>query len=311
MDNLLPLLLVLALGGNLLAPAVAAPDGSWVDWVVQLRIQIDRIVQVITGIRHALVASLNEWWREGLPQVAHALSLADLAPIIEQLTAITAELPVGLRSGLQALTDRLLTQAVRDRDPGSTADSMRVAVAADPRLREAERRSIGRQATAASLVALSGLVQQATDQVAATLAQSTATVEATQLAIANAQSLQSSVSGAQSSRALLQYLGEGIADLMRQDAAFGGILSQHLAALSQQDALATRDLEVIVSLLAQDVLVQEQARRGQVAASQEALRLLAESYSQSLLAVGSSLLDLQTGSPQRRRHVLDAITPTW
>lgn len=311
MHSALALALVLALGGNLFVPVAAAPGGSLVDQVMELRRQIDRMVRDITAIRDALVISISGWWSEALLQVTHALGPTDLAPVLETLAAVMAQLPPALRTGLQALTDRLLTQSVPDRDPGSTADSLRAAVAVDPRFREVERRSVGRQATAVSFIALTGAVQQATDQVAGALARSTATVEATQRAVEDAQTLQSSVAGAQSSRALLQYLGEGLADLMRQHSAFSGILAQHLTALSQQDALATRDLQLMVSLLAQDILVQEQARRGQVAARQEALRLLAEGYSNSLLAVGSSVLELHSGTQERRLQVLDAITPTW
>ncbi len=311
MHSALALALVIALGGTLVVPATSVPDGSLADRVMELRMQIDRIVRDIAAIRDALVTSISGWWSEGLSQVTHALDPTDLAPILESLAAAMAQLPPELRTGLQGLTNRLLTLSVPDRDPGSTATSLRTAVAVDPRFREEERRSVGRQATAVSYVALTEAVQHATDQVADALAHSMATVEATGRAGEDAQSLQSNVAGAQSSRALLQYLGEGLADLMRQHSAFSGILAQHLTALSQQDALATRDLELVVSLLAQDILAQEQARHGQVAARQEALRLLAEGYSHSLFAVGSSLLELHSGTQERRHQVLDAITPTW
>jgi len=280
------------------------------DRLIELRAQIDRIVRTITDIRDALATSVNEWWREGLAQLTHALGPGDLASIVETLTAVTTGLPPELRQELQGLTDRLLAQSVPDWDGESTADALRATVAVDPRFREAERRSVERQASAVSFVALTGAVQQATDQLAVTLAHSTAAAEALERAADDAEGLQSSVAGAQSSRALLQYLGEGLADLMRQHATANGLLAQQLTALSQQDALATRDLQLVVSLLAEDVLAQEQARRGQVAASQEALRLLADGYSQSLMAVGASLFDLYGGTQQRRSQVLNAITPT-
>jgi len=280
------------------------------DWVMQLRMQLDQIGQVIANIREALVTSITGWWRDDLSKVTHALALTDLQAVLDTLTATMAQLPAELRTNLGMLVNSVLEQTVPQWNTRSTVDSFRVAVAVDPRLREIERRSLGRQVTTASLVALSETVQQSTDQVAATLARSSTAVETAQQAMINAQTLQSSVAGAQSSRALLQYLGEGLADLMRQQAAVGGILSQHLVALSQQDALTTRDLQLVVSLLAQEALAQEQARRGQVAASQEGLRLLAEGYSQSLLAVGTSLLDLNSGSQDRRRRLLDAISPT-
>ncbi len=311
MASVLSVALVIALGGALpIASTAAVPGPSWMDWVMQLRMQLDQIGQVIANIREALVTSITGWWRDDLSKVTHALALTDLQAVLDTLTATMAQLPAELRTNLGMLVNSVLEQTVPQWNTRSTVDSFRVAVAVDPRLREIERRSLGRQVTTASLVALSETVQQSTDQVAATLARSSTAVETAQQAMINAQTLQSSVAGAQSSRALLQYLGEGLADLMRQQAAVGGILSQHLVALSQQDALTTRDLQLVVSLLAQEALAQEQARRGQVAASQEGLRLLAEGYSQSLLAVGTSLLDLNSGSQDRRRRLLDAISPT-
>ncbi len=308
----LALTLVVAMTTTLVAPALPYLAGmSWLDWVWQLRIQLEQIVHVIAHLREALVTSVGGWWREILPQVAHELGLADLAPVLNTLETMMAHLPADLRSWLGALVQRLLAQAAEAPELGSTADSFRTAVTLDPRLREAERHSVARQANAASSLTLSELVQQSSDEIAATLAQSTAGVDATQQALRDADSLHTSVTGAQSSRALLQYLGEGLADLMRQNATMNALVSQHLSALSQQDALSTRDVQIVVSLLVQDVLAQEEARRGQAAASQEALRLLADGYSQSLVAVGSSLVDLQGGSQRRRHQLLDAITPAF
>ncbi len=284
-------------------------SASWLDWIWQLRTQIDQLVLVIERIRDALATSVNGWWQQILPQVAHDLKLADLQPVLDMLRETMTQLPADLRRWFEALLARVQAQAIQVPEPGSTDDSFRRVVSLDPRLREAERHSVARQANAASFLALSELVQQSTDTIADKVAHSTATVHSAQQALRDADSLTRSVAGAQSSRALLQYLGEGLADLMRQNATLSGIVSQHLAALSQQEALSTRDLHIIVSLLAQDVLAQEQARRGQAAAAQEALRMLAEGYSQSLVAVGSSLLDLEGGSQLRRRQLIDAITP--
>jgi len=271
--------------------------------------QIERVVEVISDIREAFAGTVNQWWQDGLLEVNHALTLADLQPVVNSVLTTLQRLPADLRKELQDLIDRIVIQTAPPESSGGTTDTMRIAIAMDPRLRAAELQSLGRQATTASAFALSSAAQKASDQIAVTLTRSTATVEAGQQAAVDAQTLESSAAGAQSSRALLQYLGEGLANLMRQQATFDGIISQQLAARSQQDALSTRDLQLIVSLLAHDALTQEQARRGQVAASQEALRLLAEGYSQSLFAVGTSLLDLQGGTNERRRQLLDAITP--
>lgn len=311
MHSVLSVALVMVLSGPAVLPTAATATGpTWLDWVINLRMQISQIVQVIADIREALAGAGTQWWREGLADVSHALAVSEVQPVLTSLMTTLEQLPRDLRRELQALIDRIAVQAAPSTDTDGTAETLRVAIAMDPRLREAERRSLSRQTATASALALSAAVQQASDQIATTLTRSTAAIDATQQAVADAQTLQRSVAGAQSSRALLQYLGEGLADLMRQQATFSGVISQQLAALSQQDALSARDLQLIISVLAQDALAQEQARRGQVAARQEALRLLAEGYSQSLFAVGGSLLDLQGRTPDRRRQLLEAISPT-
>ncbi len=307
----LSLALVATVLGTLATPAMVTPSSSTPssEWLLELRGQIEGIVQAINQLNEVFATSLSGWWRELLPQVAHELGGVELQPELETLGTMIAQLPADSSIWLRALYHRLLAQTKRVPAPESTTDSFRTVVALDPRFREAERQSIARQANTATLLGLSDMVQNATDKVAAELARSPAAVNAANLAMRDAESLQVRVAGAQSSRALLQYLGEGLADLMRQNASSGGIVSQQLGALSQQEALATRDLQIMASFLAQDIIVREQERRGQAAARAEALRMLAEGYSHSLIMVGSSLLDLEGGIQLRRRQIIDAITP--
>lgn len=308
MRSAVTLAIVISMVLSLVSPALAQSGGGWLGWLQQLRQWIDQVLRVVDRIR-GIATSTGAWWEYAVPQISTVLGRSEVDGVLSYLLSMAGRVPSTISGWIQALVNQILGQASSSPSPGTASESLKKVAELNPAIRRGERGSLGRQVQAVRLVAESEAVQNQTEEIANQLASSTATDDAAAAAMENADRLQQSVMDAQSSRALLQYLGEGIADLMRQQATFPTIIARHLAALSQQQALSNRELQLVVTALAQQLLDQERERRARALATQQALQSAAEGYAKSVESVGIALSDLQQTSSDRKRAIEEAITP--
>jgi hypothetical protein len=301
--------LVVALVAGAAPPALAS-QGSWAGWVQQLLGWLNRVAEVVERIRSAVSHPVGVIWDFLASSGEWALGKAEYAvQAIEDLLSMAGRVPGSLAGWITALRDRILGQASREPPEGSPEANYRLATSMSPALQQMDRASTERQVQALRLVASSEAISGASEEVARDVQSSSVAADVAASSVESAERLRLSVQDAQSSRALLQYLGEGISDLMAQQGTLSAEISRTLSALAQQQALTNRELQLVVAALAQRLVNEEREKKAKVVGTQEALRAVSQGYSTSLAAVGEAVLDLRNSVGERRKVVEDAITP--
>jgi hypothetical protein len=310
MRSVAAIVAVIVVVASVAPPAFAqSGSGSWLDWLGRLWQWLQNALQVVSRIRSAIDRSVGVWWENALPQVSTVLGTEEMGGVLQYLLSLASSLPGNVGRWVGRLYDWLVAQAGVRPPEGSAEDVYRRGVSAHPVRREVERQSLGRQVQAVRLVVESEATRQGSEEVAQQVVTSTVAQEAAASALERADVLQQSVQDAQSSRALLQYLGEGVADLMRQQATLVTVVVQNLQALNQQSAMTNREMQLVVTALAQQLLNQEREKQAKVRAMQEAARAVGEGYGKSIESIGRYLVGLQDTSGERMRKINEAITP--
>lgn len=292
------------------APPALASQGSWAGWLEQLLGWLSRVVEVVERIRSAASYPVSAIWDFLSSSGDWALGKVEYAiGAIQDLLSLAGRLPGNLAGWIAALRDRILAQGSREPPEGSPEANYRLAASINPAVQGMEKAAVERQAQALRLVISSEAISGASEEVAQSVLSSSVAPEVAASSVESAERLRLSVQDAQSSRALLQYLGEGLSDLMAQQGTLSAEINRTISAMVQQQAMTNRQLQLVVAALSQRLMNEEREKRARVVGTQEALRAVSRGYSTSLAAVGEAVLDLRNSVGERRRVVEDAITP--
>jgi len=263
------------------APAAAQSGGGTDFWLSLLQRfrgylqQVQNVLNTVWGVFGNLAPVYNITGR--LPSLFGLDYLGDVASSLEsQISALP-----------QHLTWRLSTLLAGIRSPqqvpeDSAAAILQKAARINPAVTLQTRQRVEAQAAGESAVTQAAATAEKSTELAKRLTEDTSLEEAVSRASADAQFLRQASEAAQSTRALIQLLNEGVASYMVQNAAFAQVLTTHLQALAQQNAMTNQELSTAIAILAQ-ILVRQEARKEQDQTAQvNSLKQLLEMYGRAL-----------------------------
>ncbi len=213
----------------------------------------------------------DTWFSDSLRTLGANLPGAAIDGALQELQNAITEGPDVFRAKVREVMDELrLSNRSAPRAPENTPDWwLEQATRANPNLAVGEARNEQRIAELATMNAEAHAAHAMNEALAKEVSESTASRDAMTAVLGlptvsgvpnpnpgTANKLEEKAKLANSTRTALVYLTEGLADLMRQDAAFSGATIEHLRVLSQQQVLTTWQLQHAVS-----VLVSEQERQ--------------------------------------------------
>ena len=284
----------------------ATPGYEWICKAGDLANQVD---DLITNFHEEFVDFGRElfdgWIEDALASIAENTGLDELNGYFDQLDTALTEGPRAFREAVsKVIGDLRLSNRLKRQDPQVLIERLK-----DPN-RELRNYSdlydIAVQ-TNPNAVAADGMLNSRQDQLLETRAEAAAVhdlntklaeqvADATKMQDAAAQVLAPSVGGvgggdaarledaartAVSSRAAIQTLTEGMANLMRQQATFSGDISENLRVLTQQQVMTTWELQLAINTLTEqmnaDVAKEKAELEAQLAREYDAGTELAES----------------------------------
>ncbi len=230
----------------------------------------------------------DDWLEDALATIAEKTGLGELNAVFDAIDVALTDGPVAFREAIrEAVAELRLSNRAERENPAALIE----------RIREGEVNDYGvlydiAVQTNPNVVAAEGMINSRQDQLLTTRAEAAAVHEQnTQLAEqvatsttmqdAVAQVLEPSVGGlgggdaaqlddaartAVSSRAAIQVMTEGIADLMRQQATFSGNLSDSLRVLAQQQAMTTWELQLAINAMTEQMNVEIARQKAEIEA---------------------------------------------
>lgn len=263
----------------------------------------------------------DDWMEDALASIAEQADLADLTTLFDDLDDALAEGPVAFREAIsEAVAAIRLSNRTERQNPVDLINMIEageintysvlydIAVQTNPNVVAAEGIMNARQDNLLESRAEAAAVHELNTQLAEQIATSTSMQDAV------AQVLEPSIGGlgggdaaqlddaartAVSSRAAIQVMTEGLADLMRQQATFSGYLSDSLRVLTQQQVMTTWELQLAINTLTEQMnteINQEKAAiEAQLARDYDSGIELAESLKSVALGTAATLSpDLDT-----------------
>ena len=256
----------------------ATPGYEWICKAGDLANQVD---DLITNFHEEFVDFGRElfdgWIEDALASIAENTGLDELNGYFDQLDTALTEGPRAFREAVsKVIGDLRLSNRLKRQNPQILIERLK-----DP---NRELRNYGdlydiAVQTNPNAVAADGMLNSRQDQLLETRAEAAAVhdlntklaeqvADATKMQDAAAQVLAPSVGGlrggdaaqledaartAVSSRAAIQILTEGMANLMRQQATFSGDISENLRVLTQQQVMTTWELQLAINTLTEQM----------------------------------------------------------
>jgi hypothetical protein len=266
---------------------------QWACWIMEVFNRVKTFWQNIHAtLRKATDKSLKAWWWHSLTSVANLLRPGDVAETTGYLRSIKDFLPSDIGDLVEALAkniDRYTQPNLPEKSPDMLT---RKVVDKMPEMLAGATVSMHRQAHYQRAIGEAESAQRRSEQVAKELAQSKSLRDATLQALRDADRLQTNVQNAESSRSVLQYIGEGLADQMRHHATYTAQLVDHLRGLAQQNIMTARELQLVATILARKAIEEEQAAQGAVAGLMGQMYARGEMDTIGLRALGEGLVKL-------------------
>ena len=257
----------------------------------------------------------DDWIEDALATIAEKAGLSDLNDLFDNLDTALGEGPAKFREAIRdAVAELRLSNRTARKDPVKLIEMIEkgevndygvlydIAVQTNPNIVTAEGIINARQDQLLETRAEAAAVHELNTRLAEEVANSTTMQDTV------AQVLEPSIGGlkggdaaqlddaartAVSSRAAIQVMTEGIADLMRQQATFSGNLSDNLRVLAQQQAMTTWELQLAIATLTEqmnaEVAKEKAAIEAQLAREYDAGIELAESMATMADGTASSL----------------------
>ena len=251
----------------------------------------------------------DTWFDDALRTLGANLPGKDIDKALKDMSDALADGPAAFRAKVREVLDNLrLSNRTAARAPKDTPDWwLEQTTRANPNVAIGEARGEQRVAELAAMNAEARAAHAMNEELAQQVSESTAsrdamanvlgTVNIPNIPTPNqgtAAELEENARLANSTRTALVYLTEGLADLMRQDAAFSGAIIEHLRVMSQQEVMTTWQLQHAVS-----ALVGEQERQ----IARERARLQTRLAQQATL--GQQMGDALTGVAGGVEEVLE------
>jgi hypothetical protein len=257
------------------------------EWICYASDLIQKVEATLTTFHEELGALggevLRPWLQDAFASVADEVGAGELEGVFADLERVLTEGPGAFRQAVEDAVDRVL--ALRDSKappPGSPDARIETAfnhpnlAAGETILRAQEKRALTARAEAA---AAHDLNAQLAGEVAASTGAQDAVARILEPSVGglgggDAAQLEDAVRTATSTRAALQALTEGVADMMRHEAVLSGTMVEHLRTLSQQQVMTTWELQLAVNTLVEqreaEIAEERAALQAQIDASYEA-----------------------------------------
>lgn len=251
------------------------------EWICKAGDLANQVGELITGFHEDFVGFgrdlFDAWIEDALASIAENTGLAELNGYFGQLDAALADGPRAFREAVSKVIGELrLSNRLNRQNPQALIERLKDP---DRELRNySDLYDIAVQ-TNPNAVAADGMLNSRQDQLLETRAEASAVhdlntklaqqvADATKMRDAAAQVLAPSVGGAGggdaaqladaartavSSRAAIQVLTEGLANLMRQQATFSSDISENLRVLTQQQVMTTWELQLAINTLTEQM----------------------------------------------------------
>lgn len=249
------------------------------EWICRAGDLANEIDETLRAFHEDFVAFgrdlFDDWIEDALATIAERTGLAELNAVFDSLDVALTEGPVAFREAIrEAVVGLRLSNRTAREDPVELIARLRegelydygvlydIAVQTNPNVVAAEGILNARQdqllETRAEAAAVHELNTQLAEQVATSTTMQDAVVQVLEPSIGglgggDAAQLVDAARTAVSSRAAIQVLTEGIADLMRQQATFSGHLSDSLRVLAQQQVMTTWELQLAINTLTEQM----------------------------------------------------------
>ena len=257
----------------------------------------------------------DDWMEDALASIAQGADLGELTALFDSLDEALTEGPLAFREAISdAIASLRLSNRLDRQSPAALMNMLEegeihdysvlydIAVQASPNAVAAEGILSARQDTLLTSRAEAAAVHELNTQLAEQVATSTSMQDAVAQVLepslgglggGDAAQLDDAARTAVSSRAAIQVMTEGLADLMRQQATFSGYLSDTLRVLSQQQVMTTWEIHLAVNTLTEqmnsEIARDKAAIEAQLAKDYDAGLELAEAFSSVASSTAGSL----------------------
>ena len=257
----------------------------------------------------------DDWMEDALASIAQQADLGELTALFDSLDEALTEGPLAFREAIADVVASLrLSNRLERPAPSALIDMIEegeihdysvlydIAVQANPNAVAAEGILSARQdnllTSRAEAAAVHELNTQLAEQVATSTSMQDAVAQVLEPSIGglgggDAAQLDDAARTAVSSRAAIQVMTEGLADLMRQQATFSGYLSDSLRVLSQQQVMTTWELQLAINTLTEqmnsEIAREKAAIEAELAREYDAGIEFAEAFSGIATSTASSL----------------------
>ncbi|MCA9839206.1 MAG: hypothetical protein KC422_20005 [Trueperaceae bacterium] len=257
----------------------------------------------------------DDWMQDALASIAEQANLADLTALFDDLDTALTEGPIAFREAIRnAVAGLRLSNYANREDAADLINQLEagdvrdyrvlydIAAQLNPTIVAAEGMMNARQDQLLESRAEAAAVHDLNTQLAEEVATSTRMQDAVAQVLepsfgglggGDAAQLDDAARTAVSSRAAIQVMTEGLADLMRQQATFSGYISDNLRVLTQQQVMTTWELQLAINALTEQmnkaISEEKAAIEAQLARDYDAGVELAESLSNVAQETATSL----------------------
>jgi hypothetical protein len=245
---------------------------DWIGFALSLAEQLqglmDEFHSEITGMGEDLYGEATGWLKDSLTSVSLGVDTEQVEAAFADIEQAIKEGPSALREATRAAVRTLTRQRYAGQNapansPDGRFDEMTRTL---PNVAAAEVVSAVEQEETAALKAEAASVTETSWKLGAVAQQNTAATDTARSILApggDADTLEDDVNTAVSTRAAVQALTEGVADMMRHNATFESNLAESIKVLAQQQVMTNWELQLMVQALLderENKIAEERAR---------------------------------------------------
>ena len=245
---------------------------DWIGYALSLATQLQGLMDEfhgeITGMGEDLYGEATGWLKDSLASVSLGVDTEQVEAAFADIEQAIKEGPSALREATRASVRTLTRQRYAGQDaPADSPDGRFEEMTRTlPNVAAAEVVSAVEQEETAALKAEAASVTETSWKLGAVAQQNTAGADTATTVLApggDADTLEDDVNTAVSTRAAVQALTEGVADLMRHNATFESNLAESVKVLAQQQVMTNWELQLTVQALLderENKIAEERAR---------------------------------------------------
>jgi len=245
---------------------------DWIGYALSLAEQLQGLMDEfhgeITGMGEDLYGEATGWLKDSLASVSMGVDVAQVEAAFADIEQAIKEGPSALREATRASVRTLTKQRYAGQNaPANSIDGRFDEMTRTlPNVATAEVVSAVEQEETAALKAEAASVTETSWKLGAVAQQNTAATDTATTILApggDADTLEDDVNTAVSTRAAVQALTEGVADMMRHNATFESNLAESIKILAQQQVMTNWELQLTVQSLLderENKIAEERAR---------------------------------------------------